>query len=295
MDISKEFVVQEDEKETRIDKLLANLLPGLSRSKWQGLIDDGQVTVAGSERKPSYQVKPGELVKIDIPEDYGSRELVPQDIPLNVVYEDSALIGVNKPSPMVVHPGPGHEKGTLANALAFHYPDLPDIPDPARPGIVHRLDKDTSGVLAVARTKSAYESLKDQFKERQVEKVYLALVSGRFEEDSGMIDAPIGRSASDKTKMTVKLGGKDSRTRFRVLKEFEARSLLEVRPLTGRTHQIRVHMDYIDHRIVGDSYYGGESHDRLMLHARNLSVHHPETGEAITLSAPIPEEFEEFV
>jgi len=295
MDISKEFVVQEDEKETRIDKLLADLLPGLSRSKWQGLIDDGQVTVAGSERKPSYQVKPGELVKIDIPEDYGSRELVPQDIPLNVVYEDSALIGVNKPSPMVVHPGPGHDKGTLANALAFHYPDLPDIPAPERPGIVHRLDKDTSGVLVVARTKSAYDSLKRQFKERQVEKVYLALVSGKFEEDSGLIDAPIGRSASDKTKMTVKLGGKDSRTRFRVLKEFEARSLLEVRPLTGRTHQIRVHMDYIDHRIVGDSYYDGESHDRLMLHARNLSVHHPETGEAITLSAPIPEEFGDFV
>jgi len=221
--------------------------------------------------------------------------LVPQDVPLNVVYEDSVLIGVNKPSPMVVHPGPGHEKGTLANALAFHYPDLPDIPDPARPGIVHRLDKDTSGVLAVARTKSAYESLKQQFKERQVEKVYLALVSGKFEEDSGLIDAPIGRSARDKTKMTVKLGGKDSRTRFRVLKEFEDRSLLEVRPLTGRTHQIRVHMDYIDHRIVGDSYYGGEPHERLMLHSRNLSVHHPETGEALTLTAPVPEEFEEFI
>jgi len=295
MDISKEFVIQEEEKETRIDKLLADLLPGLSRSKWQGLIDEGQVTVAGSERKPSYQVKPGELVEINIPEDYGSRELSPQDISLNIVYEDSALLGVNKPSPMVVHPGPGHEKGTLANALAFHYPDLPDIPAPERPGIVHRLDKDTSGVLAVARTKSVYESLKGQFKERQVEKVYLALVSGKFEEDSGMIDAPIGRSARDKTKMTVKLGGRDSRTRFRVLKEFEDRSLLEVRPLTGRTHQIRVHMDYINHRIVGDSYYGGEPHDRLMLHSRDLTVHHPETGEAITLSAPIPEEFEDFV
>lgn len=295
MDISKEFVVQKDEKETRIDKLLANLLPGLSRTKWQGLIEDGQVTVAGAERKSSYQVKPGEKVEIKIPEDYGSQELVPQEIPLDVVYEDRAIIGVNKPSPMVVHPGPGHEKGTLANALAFHYPNLPEIPDSTRPGIVHRLDKDTSGVLAVARTVSAYKSLKSQFKEREVEKVYLALVSGKFEEESGMIDAPIGRSAKDKTRMTVKLGGKDSRTKFRVLEEFGDHSLLEVRPLTGRTHQIRVHMDYIDHRVVGDSYYGGKPHDRLMLHSRSLSVKHPETGEAITLSAPIPEEFEEFV
>lgn len=295
MDISKEFVVKKDEKETRIDKLLANLLPDLSRSKWQGLIKDGQVTIAGAERKSSYRVKPGEKVEIKIPEDYGSQELAPQDLPLNVIYEDSALIGINKPRPMVVHPGPGHEKGTLANALAFHYPNLPEIPDSTRPGIVHRLDKDTSGILAVAKTVSAYKSLKSQFKEREVEKVYLALVNGKFEEESGMIDAPIDRSAKDKTKMTVKLGGKDSRTRFRVLGEFGDRSLLEVRPLTGRTHQIRVHLDYIDHRVVGDSYYGGEPHDRLMLHSRDLSVHHPETGETITLSAPIPEKFEEFV
>jgi 23S rRNA pseudouridine1911/1915/1917 synthase len=295
MDISKEFVVREDEKETRIDKLLANLLPDLSRSKWQGLIEDGQVTVAGAERKSSYRVKPGEKVEIKIPEDYDSQELVPQDLPLNVVYEDSALIGVNKPSPMVVHPGPGHEKGTLANALAFNYPDLPEIPDSTRPGIVHRLDKDTSGILAVARTGTAYEGLKDQFKEREVGKAYLALVSGRFEEEGGLINAPIGRSTKDKTRMTVKLGGKDSKTKFRVLDEFEDRSLLEVRPVTGRTHQIRVHMDYIDHRIVGDSYYGGEPHDRLMLHSRSLSVKHPETGEALTLNAPVPEEFEDLI
>lgn len=295
MDISREFLVQEDEKRTRIDKLLASLLSGLSRSKWQELIRDGQVEVAGRVRKPSYRVKPGERVEIKIPEDYGSRELVPQDLPLDVVHEDSALIGVNKPSPMVVHPAPGHEKGTLANVLAYNYPDLPDTPDSTRPGIVHRLDKDTSGVLAVARTVSAYEGLKKQFKERGVEKVYLALVSGKFEEESGLIDAPIGRSARDKTRMTVQLGGKDSRTKFRVLDELGERSLLEARPLTGRTHQIRVHMDYIDHRIVGDSYYGSESHKRLMLHSRSLSFKHPKTDETLTLKAPIPEDFEEFV
>ncbi len=291
MSISREFVVRKEEKGERIDKLLAELLADLSRSKWQELIRGGHVRVAGATKKPSYQVKPGDGIEIEIPESADSDELVAQDLPLDVVYEDETLLGVNKPSPMVVHPGPGHEKGTLANALINRYPELPELPKTNRPGIVHRLDKDTSGVLAVARSETAFRKLKAQFKEREVGKVYLALVAGNFKEEAGMIDAPVGRSSKDKTKMTVKLGGKEAQTRFRVLKEYEDSSLLEVRPQTGRTHQIRVHMVYIDHRIIGDSYYGGREGERLMLHSRSLTVRHPENGENLTLTAPLPEEF----
>lgn len=295
MSISREFVVRAEEKGERIDKLLSHLFSGLSRSKWQALIQEGQVRIDGEAKKPSYQTKPGDRVEINIPESFDSQELIPQDLPLDVVYEDQSLIGVNKPTSMVVHPGPGHEDETLANALIFHYPDLPDLPDPSRPGIVHRLDKDTSGVLVVVRTETAFRSIKKQFKKREAKKVYIALVAGRFEEERGMIDAPIGRSSKDKTKMTVKLGGKESRTKFHVLEEYEDSSLLEIRPTTGRTHQIRVHMDYINHRIIGDTYYGGREFKRLMLHARSLSVRHPESGDNLALTAPLPVEFEELI
>lgn len=293
MAFTREIVVREEEKGTRIDKLLSRLLSGISRAKWQDLIKEGLVEIDGGRKKPSYQVKAGEGIRIKIPEDFDSTDLEPQDLPLEVIYEDDYLLGIDKPSPMVVHPGPGHEDDTLANALVYHYPDLPPVPDPARPGIVHRLDKDTSGVLAIARTESVYDNLKEQFKERKVEKAYLALVEGGFEEGGGMIDAPIGRSSKDKTKMTVKLGGKESQTEFRVLEAFEDSSLLEVKPRTGRTHQIRVHMDYIGHRIVGDSYYGGRDCERLMLHSKSLTFEHPETGEEVTLEASIPDPFKE--
>lgn len=291
--LSTTLRVRKEEEGYRLDKLLATVFPDRSRSKWQELIKSGNVRVDEEEIKPSFTVSPGEKIALRVPSDFDRTRLVPQDLQLNIVYEDSVLIGVDKPSGMVVHPGPGHEKDTLANGLVHRYDRLPKLPDPTRPGIVHRLDRDTSGVLAVARTEEAYLDLKDQFKTRKTEKVYMALVEGRFDEDGGMIDAPVGRSSRDKTKMAVKLGGKEARTEFSVIAELGDFSLLEVRPQTGRTHQIRVHMNYINHKIVGDSYYGGPEYGRLMLHSRRLTLSHPESGEKITLEAPEPKEFTE--
>jgi 23S rRNA pseudouridine1911/1915/1917 synthase len=281
------------EEDIRIDKLISIWFPDVSRSKWQDLIKSGNITVDGSKTKSSHRVSAGEKIEIDIPEGFNSKRLVPQDIPLDVVYEDSYLIGINKPSSLVVHPGPGHEKGTLANGLVYRYEKLPDLPDPERPGIVHRLDKGTSGIIVVARTDEIYLELKDQFKNREVEKEYLAIVDGHFDEKEGLIDAPVGRSTRDKTKMKVKMGGKESRTQFSVIEEFENSTLLRIKPVTGRTHQIRVHMDYINHRILGDSYYGGPPAERLMLHARRLTIRHPVEGTELTLEAPVPDEFAE--
>lgn len=292
-DLPENFVVGKMEEDIRIDKLISIWFPDVSRSKWQDLIKSGNITVDGSKTKSSYRVSAGEKIEIDIPEGFNSKRLVPQDIPLDVVYEDSYLIGINKPSSLVVHPGPGHEKGTLANGLIYRYEKLPDLPDPERPGIVHRLDKGTSGIIAVARTDEIYLELKGQFKNREVEKEYLAIVNGHFDEKEGLIDAPVGRSARDKTKMKVKMGGKESRTQFSVIEEFENSTLLRIKPVTGRTHQIRVHMDYINHRILGDSYYGGPPAERLMLHARRLTIRHPVEGTELTLEAPVPDEFAE--
>jgi len=292
-DLPEDFVVGKMEEDIRIDKLISIWFPDVSRSKWQDLIKSGNITVDGSKTKSSYRVSAGEKIEIDIPEGFNSKRLVPQDIPLDVVYEDSYLIGINKPSSLVVHPGPGHEKGTLANGLIYRYEKLPDLPDPERPGIVHRLDKGTSGIIVVARTDEIYLELKDQFKNREVEKEYFAIVDGHFDEKEGLIDAPVGRSAKDKTKMKVKMGGKESRTQFSVIEEFENYTLLRIKPVTGRTHQIRVHMDYINHRILGDSYYGGPPAERLMLHARRLTIRHPVEGTELTLEAPVPDEFAE--
>jgi 23S rRNA pseudouridine1911/1915/1917 synthase len=292
-DLPEDFVVGKMEEDIRIDKLISIWFPDVSRSKWQDLIKSGNITVDGSKTKSSHRVSAGEKIEIDIPEGFNSKRLVPQDIPLDVVYEDSYLIGINKPSSLVVHPGPGHEKGTLANGLVYRYEKLPDLPDPERPGIVHRLDKGTSGIIVVARTDEIYLELKDQFKNREVEKEYLAIVDGHFDEKEGLIDAPVGRSTRDKTKMKVKMGGKESRTQFSVIEEFENSTLLRIKPVTGRTHQIRVHMDYINHRILGDSYYGGPPAERLMLHARRLTIRHPVEGTELTLEAPVPDEFAE--
>ena len=291
--LSTTLRVSKEEADFRLDKLLAAIFPDRSRNKWQKLIRSGNVKVDEGERKPSYTVSTGEKISVRVPADFDSDRLVPQDLSLDIVHEDPTLIGVNKPDGMVVHPGPGHEKGTLANGLIHRYDRLPKLPDPTRPGIVHRLDKDTSGVLAVARTEAGYLDLKEQFKKRETEKVYLAVVEGHFDEEGGMINAPVGRSSKDKTKMTVKLGGKDSRTEFSILEELDNASLLRVKPLTGRTHQIRVHMSYIGHKILGDSYYGGPQHERLMLHSKRLTLRHPENGDIISLEAPEPEEFRE--
>lgn len=193
---SEVFPVGKGEEDIRIDKLISIRLPGLSRNKWQELISSGHVTVDGSRVKPSYRVTAGETIEIDVPENFDSEELIPQNIPLEVIYEDDSLIGINKPNSLVVHPGPGHEKGTLANGLVYRYENLPKFPSSTRPGIVHRLDKGTSGAIVVGRTPEAYLNLKDQFKNREVDKEYLALVDGHFDEKSGLINAPVGRIKS---------------------------------------------------------------------------------------------------
>ncbi len=291
----RKHAVEEYEEGTRLDKLLAQLEDSISRSQWQRQITGGGVKVDGEEAKVSYRVSEGEQIEIDPPEDFRPHDLRPQDLPIDVVYEDEHVIGVDKKSSTVVHPGPGNWEGTLANALIFHYEDLPRPDDGLRPGIVHRLDKGTSGILVVARTGLAYEHISNQFKERSVDKEYLALVEGTFAEEGGLIDAPIGRDPKSPTIMTVKFGGKESQTEFFVISESDDSTLLRVKPHTGRTHQIRVHMDYIGHKIAGDERYGGRPYSRFMLHSRRITFAHPKTGEKLTLESPIPPEFAELM
>jgi len=291
-EITKHKIVQREEAGQRVDRLVADWVDRLSRNKAQGLIEEGRVTVAGRRIKSSYRIDAGEEVKIEIPPlSEEDDRLKPQEMPLDVLYEDEYLAVIDKPTSLVVHPAPGHPDGTLVNALLNRYGSLPAPEDPIRPGIVHRLDKDTSGVILIARREKAYFDLTAQFKEREVEKEYLALVEGTFSENEGLIDAPIGRDRSDKTKRAVRLGGKEAKTRFFVESEFPTATLLKVKPLTGRTHQIRVHLKYIGHKILGDNYYGGRQCKRLMLHANEIAFRHPGSGEQVRFQAPLPPEF----
>lgn len=289
--MKKKHTVTEAEKNERVDKLLSSIDDSLSRNSWQKQITQGNVRVDNSQVKPSYRVSPGEEIKIDLADDLHKHKLKPQNLPLDVVYEDSQIIGINKKSSRVVHPGPGNWDGTLANALIYHYENLPCPTNHLRPGIVHRLDKETSGIVVVARTQKAFVSILDQFKNREINKEYLALVEGQFTEKEGLIKAPIGRNNKIPTKMAVKLGGKASETEFSVLKEFHNSTLLQISPRTGRTHQIRVHMDYIGHRILGDSSYGGPPCQRMMLHALNITLTRPNGDQKVTLTAPTPDTF----
>ncbi len=289
--MKKKHIVTEAEKNKRVDKLLSSLDDSLSRNSWQRQITQGNVKVNSSQVKPSYKVTPGEKIKIDTVEDLQIHKLKPQNLPLDVVYEDNQIIGINKKSSTVVHPGPGNWDGTLANALIYHYENLPRPTNHLRPGIVHRLDKETSGIVVVARTEKAFYTISNQFRNREINKEYLALVEGHFTEKEGLIKAPIGRNNKIPTRMAVKLNGKDSETEFSVLKEFQNSTLLKICPKTGRTHQIRVHMDYIEHPVLGDSSYGGPSCQRMMLHALNITLTHPKRGQKLTLTAPTPHTF----
>lgn len=286
-------MVKRENKGMRVDKLLAVLDETVSRSKWKTAINTGQVTVNDEQVKPSYTVNPGDEIEVRKPQSLQPPRLEPEKGPLDVVYEDDQVLGINKANSTVVHPGPGNWHGTLANALAYYYDDLPSPEDELRPGIVHRLDKETSGILIVARTEMAYYDLASQFRKRRVDKDYLAVVEGGFSERRGMIDAPIGRDPKNPTRMTVKFGGKESRTEFLVVEEFEDSTLLRVKPRTGRTHQIRVHLKYIGHEIIGDMRYGGRESSRLMLHAREITFTHPKKKTELTLKSPIPTEFPE--
>jgi 23S rRNA pseudouridine1911/1915/1917 synthase len=292
-------------KPQRLDAFLARERPQHSRSRWQQLIKDGQVRVNGELRKANHDLKNGDVVTFTVPEPRPV-ELVAQDIPLDILFEDADLIVLNKPPGLVIHPAPGHDDGTLVNALLHHCKDaasgmtsLGGIGGELRPGIVHRLDRDTSGVMVVAKSERAMKTLAEQFKGRAVKKEYVALVWGRLNPPNGIIKTSIGRSPHDRKKMTARIaGGRDAVSYYETEEAFEGASLVRVRIATGRTHQIRVHMSHIGHPIIGDTVYGrarkhpaADLANRQMLHAEKLSFLHPASGERVQFSAPVPEDF----
>jgi 23S rRNA pseudouridine1911/1915/1917 synthase len=272
----------------------------------QRLIEEADVLVNGLTVKSSYKIHAGDEIEIELTPP-PSTLFVPEDIPLDVVYEDDELIVVNKAAGMVVHPAAGASSGTLANALAFHFQKLSTLGGVARPGIVHRLDKGTSGLMVVAKTESAHENLADQFRAREVFKSYLALVHGQVEKKTDQIDQPIARDPRNRTRMAVVRGGRPALSIYRVRKRFERFTLLNVELKTGRTHQIRVHLSWIKHPVVGDEAYGGgrdktvPDHKlrseiakigRQFLHAEQLGFRHPRTGEELRFTSPLPPELQ---
>jgi 23S rRNA pseudouridine1911/1915/1917 synthase len=282
-----------DEGGTRLDKFLAERVTGLSRSAIRRLIDTAQVLVNGDPAKASYKVRPGDLVAVCMPQPE-PEEPVAEAIPLGIVYEDQAMIVVNKPAGMVIHPAPGHRSGTLVNALLAHCPDLAGDSGDARPGIVHRLDRDTSGLILVAKNEPIRRALQRQFKARQVHKVYVALLDGHLEAAHGRIEAPLGRDPRRRQRMAVVPGGREAITEYRLLASFAGGdySLVEAEPKTGRTHQIRVHFASIGHPVVGDTVYGRRRTrlpvPRQFLHAQRLGFTHPLTGQPLEFEAPLP-------
>jgi len=284
----------------RLDRFVAGELPDLSRTYLQHLIDEGLLLVDGQRRRSAFKVTPGEVVTVALPVPK-TFELEPQDIPLAILYEDSDILVINKPAGMVVHPAPGHPRDTLVNAVLHHAPGI-SVQGSTRPGIVHRLDKDTSGVMVVAKTDRAQTALAGQWQSREVGKHYVALVAGVVEEDEATVDAPIGRDAVDRQRMSTSRSGRDAVTHLTVAERFAEATLLDVEIETGRTHQIRVHLTFIGHPVVGDGIYGNKVAARIasslgvkrqFLHAASLSFSMPGSGEARTFSAPLPDDLVE--
>ncbi|MCA1842237.1 MAG: RluA family pseudouridine synthase [Actinobacteria bacterium] len=278
----------------RIDRAVA-LLTGWSRADVAGLIEEGAVRIGGQAVAKSRRLAEGEEVEVEgEPEVDAPPVAEPIDFP--VLHEDDDLVVVVKPAGLVVHPGAGHQEGTLAGGLLHRFPEMAAVGDPMRPGIVHRLDRDTSGLMVVARSPRAYEALTAALAAREIERHYLALAWGRFDSRRGTIDAPIGRSATRRTRMAVREAGKDARTGYEVRTQYEhpVCALVECRLETGRTHQIRVHLAAIGHPVVGDGTYGGDRHPlrpgRPFLHAHALALTHPVTGEPLEFSDPLPTE-----
>lgn len=280
----------------RLDAFLAAMAEDLTRSAAQKLIESGCVTVNGAPAKKNTRLELGDLIVLDRP-DPVKIDVTPEDIPLEVVYEDSDVIVVNKPVGLVVHPAPGHPNGTLVNALLYHCGDsLSGINGELRPGIVHRIDRDTSGLIIAAKNDRAHLALAAQLQDHSLFREYEAVCSGGFREDVGTVDAPIGRSPRDRKKMAVlREGGREAVTHWRVAERLGQYTYLSCRLETGRTHQIRVHMAHIGHPLLGDQVYGGKPFPGLTgqcLHARRLTFTHPATGEEITLECPLPGWFE---
>ncbi len=304
------FTVAGGEANLRLDLFLAGKA-AMSRARSQRAIADGLVKVEGNPAKPGRRLKEGERVDFRLPE-MKPYHLQPEEIPLDIVYEDPSLLVVNKPAGLVVHPAFGHPTGTLVNGILAHCGDLAGIGGVLRPGIVHRLDKDTSGLLVVAKTETAHQSLVGQFKRREVEKLYFALVYGDPAGEEGMIDLPVGRDRRERKNMSTRTDrGKEALTRWRVLMRYGEVTLLEVALATGRTHQIRVHLSAKGHPLVGDQVYGGARRTRLLaarglaeklaglkrqaLHARFLAFSHPESGARLSFSSELPPDLKELL
>lgn len=280
----------------RIDKVLGHHFSQFSRSHLQKWIEDGNVKVNGQAVKPKYKLAVGDQVVIT-PEAPQKIDLEPENIPLDIVYEDDDVVVVNKPQGMVVHPAPGHPNHTLVNALLYHCP-LSTINGEFRPGIVHRIDKDTSGLLMVAKNDMAHRSLAAQLKAKTNKREYVALVHGVIKQDTGTVDAPIGRSRKDRKKQAIVADGRHAVTHFKVLKRFRHYTLVSCRLETGRTHQIRVHMKSIGHPLAGDPLYGPRKTlpgNGQYLHARELGFKHPRTGEELLFTAPLPAYFQQML
>ena len=275
----------------RLDQFLALQSTELTRAQLHRLIVEGQVLLNGRSAKPAQKVRSGDLVSLTIPP---PREtgVLPQWMPLTVIYQDSDIVVIDKPAGLSVHPGPGHPDQTLVNGLLARCPDIQGVGGAIRPGIVHRLDKDTSGLMMVAKNHHSHQKLSDQIKNRQVNKGYLALATGPVTPDAGLIDQPIARDPRHRKRMAVVPGGRESRTRYKVLETPPGHSLLELILETGRTHQIRVHLAYLGHPLLGDGVYGRTSPrlDRHFLHAYKLVFQHPRTGEPLEFQSELPED-----
>ncbi len=287
------LVANPEDSGERLDKFITTRLGSLSRSFVQQLIEDGHVQVQGHTGKANYRLSAGDNVRIEIPPPEPV-QAHPQDIPLSIVYEDEALLVIDKPAGMVVHPAAGHASGTVVNAVLWHAPEIV-VGNAERPGIVHRLDRDTSGLLVIAKQDEALHHLQEQFASHEVHKTYLALVQGRVAVAEGRIDAPLGRDPRDRKKIAVVTSGsaRNAITVFRVAERLQDYTLLRVEPQTGRTHQIRVHLAFIHHPIAGDAMYGGARKNKLglerqFLHAWRLYFTHPLTGQRVEFSAPLP-------
>ena len=298
------FTVDDTNVNSRLDTYLASQIQTWSRARLQRLIENEDVIVNGRSAKASYRLRKGDEIEVELVAS-PAEIFEPQKIPLDIVHEDEDLIVVNKPAGLVVHPAAGIHSGTLANALAFHFQNLPASAGSIRPGIVHRLDRDTSGLLVVAKTEEALENLSEQFRDRTVFKSYIALVHGRVDNSSGRIDQPLARDPGNRTRMAVVRGGRSAITLYKVRKHYHRFTLLDVELKTGRTHQIRVHLTWLHHPVVGDETYGGGRDNNIQdarlrsmvrnlgrhfLHAERLAITHPKTGARLEFHAPLPDE-----
>lgn len=287
-----------DQPGQRLDQFIAEQVDTLSRSQVQRLIKDKVVQVNGVTEKASYRLEQGDIVSLAVPEEISS-EVQAEEIELDVLYEGANLVAVNKPAGMVVHPAHGNDTGTLVHAALYHWPQMSEVGARDRAGIVHRLDKDTSGVILLAKTPAALESLQGQFKTRTVLKRYIALVEGIPASSTGLIEAAIGRDTRQRKRMTVVSGGREATTRYDLIEEFTDHALLSLQPLTGRTHQLRVHLAWLGHPVVGDRVYGYRKQrikmKRFFLHAAYLEIDSPSTGKRLQFEAPLPLSLEDIL